>query len=379
LGKQVFELSNHLGNILATITDKKLQVSLNTTSTAYFEADVQTVQDYYAGGMQMAGREYSYGTEYRYGQNGQDKSTEINKNSYSAEFWQYDSRIVRRWNVDPRPNISLSPYNAFAGNPVLFSDPFGDTTHYYSMKGKFLGGINNDGGLNRVKVNENIWNKVGGQLSQRMSIKGNFENQQQRNEYVSALNSGLDALESTGKYGDLISRETGVQNLNFTGSYNDKTHLASGTLSLNSVFDNGSSLSINQWQALSGTVGKGGKILYPLPNRYDYVGTGIEVRPKGKGFDKHGVSYVLMINNFTFTTTWNRGEFRVHPDGNNPGSAGCIALQSGKDGLLLFKSLMQNYTRTHGNIGISVDIQNNPNIGWLKENVKGSKKISYGE
>jgi hypothetical protein len=38
LGKQVFELSNHLGNILATITDKKLQVSLNTSSTAYFEA-----------------------------------------------------------------------------------------------------------------------------------------------------------------------------------------------------------------------------------------------------------------------------------------------------------------------------------------------------
>jgi hypothetical protein len=40
VGKQVFELSNHLGNVLATITDKKLQVSLNTTSTAYFEADV---------------------------------------------------------------------------------------------------------------------------------------------------------------------------------------------------------------------------------------------------------------------------------------------------------------------------------------------------
>jgi len=47
LGKQIFELSNHLGNVLATITDKKLQVSTNTTSTAYFEADVQTVQDYY--------------------------------------------------------------------------------------------------------------------------------------------------------------------------------------------------------------------------------------------------------------------------------------------------------------------------------------------
>ena len=100
-----------------------------------------------------------------------------------------------------------------------------------------------------------------------MGIKGKFENQQQRNNYIQALNSELDNLEATGKYGDLISRETGVQNLRFIGSYNDKTHLASGTLSLNSMFDNGSSLSINQWEGLSGTVGKGGKILYPLPNR----------------------------------------------------------------------------------------------------------------
>ena len=124
---------------------------------------------------------------------------------------------------------------------------------------------------------------------------------------------------------------------------------------------------------------KGVKYYIHYPTENDYVGTGIEGRPKGKGFDNHGVSYVLMINNFTLTTTWNRGEFRVHPDGNNPGSAGCISLQSGKDGLLLFKSLMQNYTRTNGNIVISVDIQNNSNVGWLKANVKGSKKINYGK
>jgi len=60
-GKQIFELSNHLGNVLATITDKKLQVSTNNSSTSYFEAEVQTVQDYYAFGMQMPGRKSSGG------------------------------------------------------------------------------------------------------------------------------------------------------------------------------------------------------------------------------------------------------------------------------------------------------------------------------
>jgi hypothetical protein len=125
LGKQVFELSNHLGNILATITDKKLQVSLNTTSTAYFEADVQTVQDYYAFGMQMPGRIFN-SSLYRYGAaNGQEKSKEINENSYTAEYWQYDARIIRRWNVDPVVKDDESPYMTYGNNPIVMVDPSG--------------------------------------------------------------------------------------------------------------------------------------------------------------------------------------------------------------------------------------------------------------
>ena len=53
--------------------------------------------------MQLVGRKFSGSSSYRYGFNGQEKSTEIvpNESSYTAEFWQYDSRIGRRWNVDP--------------------------------------------------------------------------------------------------------------------------------------------------------------------------------------------------------------------------------------------------------------------------------------
>jgi len=67
--------------------------------------------------------------EYRYGMNTQEKDNEIygEGNSYSAEYWQYDARLARRWNVDPRPNPSISTYATFANNPLLYNDKYGDT------------------------------------------------------------------------------------------------------------------------------------------------------------------------------------------------------------------------------------------------------------
>lgn len=77
----------------------------------------------------LPGRKYqaSPTSKYRYSINGQEKESELNENITTAQYWEYDSRIVRRWNVDPKPNTSISPYNCFAGNPVWFSDRMGDT------------------------------------------------------------------------------------------------------------------------------------------------------------------------------------------------------------------------------------------------------------
>ncbi len=79
--------------------------------------------------MGMPGRKYTFGSEYRYGFNGQEKTQEVAENLYTAEFWQYDGRIGRRWNVDPIVKPNESPYLAFAGNPIWFNDVNGaDTT-----------------------------------------------------------------------------------------------------------------------------------------------------------------------------------------------------------------------------------------------------------
>ncbi|MCO5249770.1 MAG: hypothetical protein M9887_12575, partial [Chitinophagales bacterium] len=65
---------------------------------------------------------------YRYGFNGQEWDDEIYGvgNSYTAEFWQYDPRIGRRWNVDPVSQIAVSDYAVNRNNPVYYYDPRGD-------------------------------------------------------------------------------------------------------------------------------------------------------------------------------------------------------------------------------------------------------------
>jgi YD repeat-containing protein len=128
-GAKLFELSNHLGNVLATLSDKKIGVDANSDGTVdYYNADVITANDMYSGGMMMPGREYSNsGADYRYSINGQEKEKEINKNVTSAEFGIYDSRIVKRWNLDPRPSVGLSPYAMFGNNPIWRNDPALDT------------------------------------------------------------------------------------------------------------------------------------------------------------------------------------------------------------------------------------------------------------
>lgn len=84
--------------------------------------------NYHLGGMGMIGRNYQTGSEsYRYSINGQEVESELNKNITTALFWEYDSRIGKRWNVDPLSYKfpSESPYCAMENNPVYNIDPDG--------------------------------------------------------------------------------------------------------------------------------------------------------------------------------------------------------------------------------------------------------------
>lgn len=157
-GKKQYELSNHLGNlparqagVLVTISDRKYAIDLAANGTTdYYQSWVLSVNDYYAFGSGMSERSWN-GDSYRYGFNTQEKDDEIygEGNATSAEFWQYDARLARRWNVDPVIKVYESSYSCFSGNPIWYSDFSGNDT----FKPQGFREINSQSGVLPVPIN----------------------------------------------------------------------------------------------------------------------------------------------------------------------------------------------------------------------------------
>ena len=125
IGMKQYEGTNHLGNVLSVFSD--LPMGVNSGNTIGLNiANVIQASDYYAFGMTMPGRTFS-GGGYRYGFGGQELDPETANGTYTAEFWEYDSRIGRRWNRDQlvKKYPWQSPYAAFNNNPIYFNDPTG--------------------------------------------------------------------------------------------------------------------------------------------------------------------------------------------------------------------------------------------------------------
>ncbi|MBK8659363.1 MAG: hypothetical protein IPN22_10985 [Bacteroidetes bacterium] len=85
--------------------------------------------------MLMPGRSYN-SAEYRYGFNRQEKTDEISGagNHTTAKYWEYDSRLGRRWNLDPIFNTDISRYSVNGNNPVYYLDPNGDFKTKFGAK-----------------------------------------------------------------------------------------------------------------------------------------------------------------------------------------------------------------------------------------------------
>ncbi|GAA0877032.1 hypothetical protein GCM10009118_34420 [Wandonia haliotis] len=122
-GNKRYELTNHLGNVLAVINDRKIY---NSTDQNY-DPVLLSWSDYYAFGMTMPGRNGNTG-EYRYGYQGSEMDNEVkgNGNSYTTFFRQLDPRLGRWKSPDPVFQPHQSPYNSMDNNPVWFNDPLGD-------------------------------------------------------------------------------------------------------------------------------------------------------------------------------------------------------------------------------------------------------------
>jgi RHS repeat-associated protein len=142
-GEKNYELSNHLGSVLVTVSDKKLPVCSADVVTHY-TADVLAAYDYYAGsGRIMPGRIFE-AQAYRFGAQGSEVDAEIGDDrNYITTFHREADLELMQW-ITPDPETAQrpwqSPYVYMGNNPILNTDPMGDLEgDYYGSDGKYLG------------------------------------------------------------------------------------------------------------------------------------------------------------------------------------------------------------------------------------------------
>jgi len=124
LGLKSFELANHLGNVLVTVSDKP--VYKVSSGSVYFNPEVSSISDYYPFGAPIQGRSAAFGGEYRFGFNGKENEDEVNGagNSYDYGARMYSARLGRFFALDPLAK-SYPFYTSyqFAGNtPIMAID-----------------------------------------------------------------------------------------------------------------------------------------------------------------------------------------------------------------------------------------------------------------
>jgi RHS repeat-associated protein len=157
VGDKRYELSNHLGNVLSVVSDRKLfQNPLGFTT---FAPDVLSYSDYYPFGMLVPNR-HKTGDDYRYGFNGKEMDNEVKGEGtqYDYGFRIYDPRIGKFLSEDPlfRSYAWYTPYQ-FAGNRPINSIDLDGLEEYSSFEAYKL--HNGDAALNGNMLNgsDGVW------------------------------------------------------------------------------------------------------------------------------------------------------------------------------------------------------------------------------
>ncbi|WP_344825153.1 hypothetical protein, partial [Rurimicrobium arvi] len=130
LGRRYYELTDHLGNVLATVLDRKTGYKTSPGATLYdhWSADLAQVSDYYPGGMMMPGRNVEYSWS-RMGAQGSPKDDEVYGKGNFIDMGDRHlmTQILRTPKTDNKSEKypSISPYAYVMGNYPNAIDPNG--------------------------------------------------------------------------------------------------------------------------------------------------------------------------------------------------------------------------------------------------------------
>jgi RHS repeat-associated protein len=151
-GKRNYELTNHLGNVMVVINDRKADTLIGVNKG--YNAVVISATDYFPFGMAIDSRSYT-SSLYRYGFNGKENDKETGEQNYGMRI--YDPRIAKFLSVDPigRKYPELTPYQFASNTPIQAVDLDG-------LEAFFVAGAGGDAiGWNYTQRFKKIFTKAG--------------------------------------------------------------------------------------------------------------------------------------------------------------------------------------------------------------------------
>ncbi len=360
---------NHNNTTIPTITipkngyiyvycsnESKYNVFFDNLQVIHTRGAILEETHYYPFGLTMQGissKALNGAVENKFKYNGYENNTDFDLNLYESFYRSHDPQLGRFLQIDPKAIEMESPYVSMGNNPIANADILGDTTIYYNIEtGAVINTINNSGSVTRVKVAGTLYSDAAVEFKD-----ADWSDQSTANDFVNSLNGTATYLESVGD-GNVIAFETGELRISFDGTANSANpKQGDGMLNINSVFDDGSTVTVASYDAIGGPWGNGS------PENGSYEASNLQNRTKSgwynEGMNKDGVGFSLDLNP-NFKTY--RSNLRIHPDGGKVvGTLGCIGLTGDGPQLRQFQSTMKGYLKNHTSIHVDINIVGNPN------------------